>query len=342
MLPCIYCKLPFDKFTDEHVLHDSLGGSLILKDHVCEDCNSKKFAAMDTHFVRWSLAALGKIAYDVQSKSGEPVRSRFSASIDIGGNGIPSEVFLKGKLVPEVKTQIAMRFSPDGKCDVSAQSSHENSAKTPMEVFGDFFAALDAQGIEKVKVTIDDKLPADSALVAQERDRYFYVKASDEAAGRKALSVLAEDGFRKPIETGGPWQRGSSGDKMVGVSMRMDLELTFRAAAKIVFNLAALEFGRDLVMKPELDAIRDYILTGKIPASGQPVALGGQALAAACGAREHLLSLQNIDGQLVGSVILFKNFDFVVKLGRSDALSGKDPVVIFLDPIARTNRRVDC
>lgn len=54
MGPCIFCfrTIPEVEFSKEHVIPDSLGGQLILRDWVCSDCNSRFGAEFDHEILK--------------------------------------------------------------------------------------------------------------------------------------------------------------------------------------------------------------------------------------------------------------------------------------------------
>ncbi|WP_173477423.1 HNH endonuclease [Pseudomonas chlororaphis] len=96
-MKCIICRENKEKFTDEHVIPDSLGGYYHTY-NVCVDCNSSMGKKVDAPLVNHKLSELYRFAQDIAGKTGKvpnPFAGTFTKSsdpskkarMDVGGDG---------------------------------------------------------------------------------------------------------------------------------------------------------------------------------------------------------------------------------------------------------------
>ncbi|WP_298911357.1 HNH endonuclease [uncultured Nostoc sp.] len=71
-MQCIICKKdkPHDKFTEEHIFPDSIGGNIIL-DCVCKECNDFLGHSVDSNLVNHVFVQFNRLALKIAGKSGK-------------------------------------------------------------------------------------------------------------------------------------------------------------------------------------------------------------------------------------------------------------------------------
>jgi len=129
--PCIFCGTTTFPKTREHVIQKSLGGTLLLEEEVCEDCNSGKFSSLDGDFVHYVKDFLNSHHPDVMA-GGRFLQRGYGVQFD-EAHQMWLSVNIDGKGKPIVLTQIVL--GPDGCALTTLDARHERKAKVYIRNF---------------------------------------------------------------------------------------------------------------------------------------------------------------------------------------------------------------
>lgn len=306
---CIYCEGP-GPFSDEHVISAGLGGDdnrFLLKEMVCEECNTKRFSPLELEFLRNSPIALARIFSQKQGrKRGTKDNStKLSASVKniIDKNGRPLEAdFENGRA--EIRPQFIRRG--ENSLDVTGRSLESLSPmlKACQNIFGKSTVCVFKQKsvgkddlisivyewesnsyVEKSRTTVqksrgkyiwisfDDKIDTSEnqrTSLYQRMNGQIVLKTSTPDAIIEALNF-----FRKGIEQLdiGLAQESEIENPLVTLKATFSIDVIPRVFAKIAFNILASLVPREYLSIPQLSTIRESILTGEPQLRSAPTEL---------------------------------------------------------------------
>ena len=100
---CIFC-LEDKPLTDEHIIPDSIGGSLYIT-AVCKDCNSHIGTDIDGPFINSMPVSLPRFTYDVPGKSGAVPNPFGGVGISVDGLKVRLDDDFKPHILPSVEEE---------------------------------------------------------------------------------------------------------------------------------------------------------------------------------------------------------------------------------------------
>lgn len=245
MPECIFCRVdkPVESFNREHVLPKSFGtfkGSPVLREVVCEECNTHFGRTLDLALARSSSEGLERYAW------------RIKPSEDVGR-------FRYGDVVirldaPETEWHHALvRKIPGGDAGDTVIELIPQAIFTQKDGVGVVHVPL--WDLQSGKWRSDDTVDTSKGIrVLALADEYDLVKDALRAQG----IAWREEG-ELPAPPSGPGEEAT-----VHHEFRVSDELR-RAIAKLAFNYFAYAFGREAALDPTFDALRAYIRFGTSP-----------------------------------------------------------------------------
>gem|GEM_PF-1248961 len=296
---CIYCE-GSGPFTNEHVISAGLGGDdnrFLLKDMVCEECNTKRFSPLELEFLRNSPIALARLFSQKQArkrgakdnspklsvpvkniidKNGRPLEADFEngraeilsqlirrdeKTIDVTGRNLESfSTMLKACHDVFVESTVcAFKQRSDGKDDLISivYGRDENSYVEKSRTMGQRIRG------KYIWISLDDKIdtsPNHRTSLYQRMNGQIVLKTSSPDAIVESLNF-----FRKSIEQLNleSVQESDIVNPLVALSGTFSIDVIPRVFAKIAFNILAYLVPRKYLSRPQFSTIRQSILTGK-------------------------------------------------------------------------------
>lgn len=303
-LGCIYCGLK-RPFNDEHVFPAGLGGddrTFMLRDLVCETCNSETFSRMEAGLMRNSPEAFARIHSQPRSrkrkKSGGgpkfqpesitvflPEGGDAEAEIRAGGQVhlLPqfslreSQVLGQGGEVSELKqfaTSLQALFSQDGLLLVTKNSGADRAHYDILTYQWDgscYQEAGRAVSFNPPETCIwkdqrsNDDVPDRPHRIFRRSGGQVVLRAGDKDTDSQFLTILR----RNCQQVMGAANSAGPGKSITGAPIMVQMNASFidreRVFAKIGLNLCAFVFGESFVRQECFDEIKLRILTGTAP-----------------------------------------------------------------------------
>ena len=308
-ITCIYCKEEKPRpARGEHVGLAGLGGNATIPD-VCHGCNSFLGNTLDREFLRSTHVALDRF-FDPEVRDGELASPQFQET-EFGFLDVRLHNSGQVELYPQVLLH-------EGRLLVVSSDPDRQLVSQVLALFAD----------EKTVphlLTRDVPQHEPTRLIVDRNQKSHLLRTADDASAQALLLLLRE---RQKLEPPKSW----TPQPKVRVRISSDVNVPGRCAAKMAFNMAAYVVGPELMLGPEFDGVRDYIL-GKDVLSGPSESPSGdpgvridyryvdpwlseqpQALPPR---REHSIVLELASGILVGHVLLRGGLSrFRVRLGR--------------------------
>lgn len=258
--PCLYCGDTSAMKTDEHVVQEALGGSVVLADEACGPCNTKVFSPLDGHLVRIVRDLLCHNHPDVPKKrmfiAGDHCVTRDEE------NSVWVTVRLDQKLRPVVFEQMVQL--PDGTWHVSMDPSiagNSVNAVGRVHKMADELAGVCEENIS-MKVVAGTEPPVEPAII-RSAPGVFVVRAAYESqatalrsailAGRFATNTLKQLSDPRSQSTQSP---------VVHIRKAVEQAAIERALAKLAINVACHALGSTVVRSQAFDAIRRFARFG--------------------------------------------------------------------------------
>jgi len=244
-LPCIYCRAEDVPRTREHVLQDSFGGTLILRDEVCAACNSE-FSSLDKQLV---------------------VYARFLEDRDAF-----RYVGIGFQLDPEIGMKVPIRYGRKGAedglsiCPPTILRLKDGSFRYrgPAEALDPMMAELRMPnaGVRLLSEEIaNDDVPVATSIV-RSRPNTFFVVGSD----AKMVGILGDeirknglDGFK------GEQTESTRPSQIPAIQMKGEIPIggISRALTKVALNFLCHVFGPEKALEGHFDPARRYARFGE-------------------------------------------------------------------------------
>jgi hypothetical protein len=319
---CIYCGGDTNP-SKEHVLQRSLGGDLTAR-IACVACNTK-LSEIDVALAERSFVTLHRVGFAPTARM--PVK--------LGGDTYlldeQQSVWQECRVVNGMRAELYPQIHLVGDQLMVVGGNHEELAE--------LFSLIERRRTDGTLARTYVKVgPADKATTTRivghkmgptvdHGKQDAFVRAASPEAGEKFLLGLAKawPEFMAKVN-GASFQQGVIEGAHVNVNVRMRLDDTYRAVAKIAFNLFAQRFGVDEALRREFDPIREYV-TGKTivhsPDRGPDeiafdrrfvtmLQTGGPPLTPT---GDHAVALCTSSSALLAVVTLYGEFTFIVRLG---------------------------
>lgn len=349
---CIYCKE--DKLSSkEHVVQKALGGNLTLK-FVCEDCNGS-FSGIDQSLAENSVVSLSRV-----------IEQAHEGNVKLGGDsfwtdtsGISREIEIRGGLKPFLKPQVG--FIENGeKLELSiCCGSQEDTLKLFRSILR--YVISDEWNnifIKKCEKRSEGFIPS---LVSHRRDEVVF-RPTDDINPRdfierlkKSLTQDRLENILKELARPENSKQQSHDKPSVVVMLSYHFDSILRAVAKSMFNILADSQGKDFVLKPEFDHIRNYIRGSDI----RPTSLGEDGIAydrrfvtmigqdektgflqILKDEKKHVAMLYNHYPYLIGVMNFFGSNAYIVNFGELSSSKELFEFYVF-DSVARRHDRKD-
>lgn len=240
MPKCIYCKRSGENaiFNKEHVVPKSFVKGVIdvptLIGCVCEECNNSFGKELDSYLARDSVEGMQRYRSGIRSSEAQRPHRRVEMK------WADQE---KGNELPE------MKFRMNGKTGkVEPESSYvliNKKTKQKFEVNRNNVDHFDINPWLRKKLSIE--------MVGKESEMRHLSKR----LRKRGLKLKSASSFKNIVDV-----LPESGQVLIQMTGVIDA-LTKRAIAKILLNYLAFYLGPELVLKPDFDAIREFIRSGE-------------------------------------------------------------------------------
>lgn len=235
---CIYCKevKPRPR-RGEHVILEGLGGRTTIQ-HVCRECNGFLGRYVDEEFLRRSLVALRRLL-DPEIQEGEASAPQF-ARTEVGY----LDVRLPNSGHPDLLPQVLLEGDRVRICAIDFdQPLMERVLREVQEA-----------GRACLHVVVRDTLEHEPArLVVNRKGKKHLVRARDAAQVERLLGLIEK------TRPSGEYQNWDL-NPHVHLLLSMDVNAPGRCAAKMALNAATYALGPDVVLGPDYDPVRNFVL----------------------------------------------------------------------------------
>jgi hypothetical protein len=314
---CIYCK-QLGVLTREHVLPRALGGSTT-DSIVCAGC---QFSYLDQALAERSLVAMERVART--PVGGFRVRVGGDNLIYDPGLDLHLEMELQNGMIPALHPQ--MHWRGDG-------AGHRYTLVLPDDRGrAELLAFIDTRFRKGTLLSIHVKVgagePGLTPRLVAHRSHDGFIRASSRADAAAMLRRIESDwgaGLREVAEKAAV-TTGSIDRPRPLISLTVCVDDEYRAIAKIAFNVLAMDFGREFVLRGEFDPIRNYIAGKDIR---HPTLLAPDEVAVDhrfveretrngepfLGSHGHTVIIENLGDSLIALVTLYGRDGYCVHLG---------------------------
>lgn len=310
---CIYCGLA-RPFTDEHVFPAGLGGDdrrFLLKDLVCGQCNTGVFSKLEAQFMRASPAAIGRIFLQARGRgrgkkaSIPTIETRTTTVFFEGYGAVEAEVTTRGKAIPLLQLlflgegKIGLVGSDHGDPDdflnevestltdsLFVVRKYSNGVQTNyrVEMLAWNGAGYSSVGDETLSTPPSrcvwreplEPAPSDNVI---HRAPSFYKRMAGQMTFRMPEDAEASFFLTQARKAASTYPRQThqyttSENRLVQVSMSMNVTDYGRVLAKIGLNLLAYVFGDEYARHHAFKKTKRAILVGDshIPVHRPPMA----------------------------------------------------------------------
>ena len=303
---CIYCG-ETGSFSDEHVFPAGLGGDdqrFMLKDLVCEHCNTKIFSKLESKMMRESAPALARIFLQPQGRGSGKKASKPKLNVPVNETQCPNtDVWMESDIGPGGEPIILPQLimTPEG---ITPTGPDLNSVRTFITRLADAFETQvqtvdkqrDDQGSNFIVMTLNwsgDKyeVSAEESSAKPPKKAIWIERQSKEPSENEARLFLRNGGnlvlrAHNPeharlwlshvklnlsaIQTSQPHKSGKIDRPNMHIGMLHNDNAYMRVLAKIGMNLAIHTYGEAFCRHPAFDNIKGIILTGQ-PSAVWPV-----------------------------------------------------------------------
>lgn len=236
---CIFCLTNSD-LTKEHIIPDSLGGSLVIN-AVCKACNSKIGSDIDAPFINSIISQLPRYLYNIKGKAGH----------------IPNPFSGFGTAVCEDE-EIEVRLSPD----LAPYMKKKVSSTEEENEFIEINIRVDGADEEEIEIILNKKL-----------ERIIRQKLPDITAQEITEKINAiKEVATKEIKT-------NEYAPEIKYSLSVDIDDIELEYTKIAYEIAFYIFGYDyintcetarLLRKVVIDRPKDFLVNGIVPCLSTP------------------------------------------------------------------------
>jgi len=317
---CIYCKSIVDDFSREHAVQYALGGNLTLLEEVCFPCNNG-LSSIDRELIENSLPAMARVAF--ADKSARRAR--------LGGehfhlderSGVWKDAALVNGMQMVLLPHVQLERAADGE---GGQVGIEGSEEADIKALVTLIDKRLADGsLLQTHIKVGPAPYGDTSRLVGHRSKDMFVRAATMEAGRVFLETLAVawPKVRQQVDT---TARAATTIEQPSLQIRQSFHLnrTYRAVAKIAFNVLAAKRGAEFVLRSEFDPIRNYIrgvdelVLGPMP-KGQVMVdprfvdqlpFGSQVVPT----KSHAVTIFYSAPTLLACVTLYENHSFFVRL----------------------------
>lgn len=261
-LVCLYCRSAQGPFTDEHVLQKGLGGNLKIK-NVCRRCNNETLSAVDR-----ALAECSPISFDRLMRT---PNVRLGGASTVRRDDVDIEMRISDGFTPKPVPQIQapLPWAP-GPTSLSLRADTESD-------IAELVAIIDKR-VENGTFRRTHVVAVESGLralsLANHQGNQLRVKAETEEQGELFLrwfeSVWPE--YRTRLTDGEPRSEPLGSHLEIVTATRPDDYQ--RAIAKTALNYLCYVQGADFALRPEFDAVREYVLGSNLVVDQELLAAG--------------------------------------------------------------------
>jgi len=322
---CIYTKEPHEDVelkSGDHIFLAAIGGIKKLpKTYVSHEANNH-FSKLEKHFTRDSIISLvrqfegpgkrGKLSIKNASKSNICVMSSQISSEDIRERYNLGYVKL-GK--PYTINQFIFKLDDDkSNMGTSINPEYIKDSDEPQKVLNSLLER--ARNSTNYILIKDDNLPNNIALFGELDDKWFLGINNDNILpiATEFINYLRN---RKTVNVND--SKRYSTQVKANLKSKIDMEVTYRVIAKMVFNLLALEKGHEFILESRFDPIRNWIYSGEGESNFVNIISDNSVMKERFGSlypeRAHYIFITQIDNELVGLIGFYgATFSYEVKL----------------------------
>ena len=332
---CIYCRTPQTAFSREHVLQYALGGGLEILDAVCGTCNRDVLGPLDRALTDYSIVSLGRVGVGPGGYASKEAESKFASLIDTPGSGA-LEVKMKQGFKPTIKPQLIIDLTT-GKETFAASPETVGDRQSALE---DFRVGLERFGCDRLKIITENLGKTVAPRVIRENDRYFFVRAMDEAEGRRLVDFLQKWVTSGTTPTPDHVGEARHEQPWVVSQIRMDWPAVQCAVAKVGLNYVSSVYGREIALDSRFDDIREFIFSGRESSDGRGlVGLQSAPVRGKAQPNSHSVLLVPSKDAVWAAMCFYDHFEFLVQLSDKSFLN-LDPALTYFEHTTRTVRRI--
>lgn len=316
IITCTYCGKEATH-SDEHILQKGLGGNLTFKD-VCRTCNTE-FSAIDQALTDHSVVALSRL---VETPAAKEVTRAPTELVHDPDLDLWKEV--------TVSNQLSVAFIPQLHYRGGGKVVLAGTSGEPVRQFMDELEKRVAKGdIETHRIKVDpDCGTARIGLRRMSRGKpQFVVRAPTLEAGKELLKLLNDHWPKVKLALDAEPRAGMVNKPKFQGQLRLDLNGSFRAIAKTVFNYLSYRKGVAYARRPEYDDIREYIRGNNVvlpDVTEDSLAVDGRWVRFVpygklnfLGTKTHTIFLTRLDGAACGILTLYAKHTFIVVLATN-------------------------
>lgn len=322
---CIYTKQLHDDSeikSGDHIMLAALGGIKKLpKSYVSHDANNY-LSKLEKHFTRDSIISLIR-QFEGPGKRGKLNPKNASKSkVAVMISDTESDDDKKYKLgylelgKPYVINHFIFNLDSINKTNISTllNPTQLKDYDDPQEIL--FLFVDKAKTMKEYILIVDSVLPHDIALFGELDNKWFLAvtNKSQEVLALKYIKLIQESNSTT-VKT----SQKNSNQVRTHQTVSFDINVTFRAIAKMVFNLLAFEKGQDFILDSRFDSLRNWIYTGEGENKFVNLIESNNVMKQRFGPlypeRAHYIFISQIDNKLIGSIGFYgATFSFSVIL----------------------------
>lgn len=251
-IPCLYCLSVDTPKSEEHVLQQSFGTNLVLKNDVCADCNTKLFSAADKSFVDFAKRLLAD-----KAKPTWIYQQNLGIVLDMRGRWIT--VRMNEKMEATILPQIILKENDGfdfviGERDGNKQDQLRmiDELKSPDKI---------SFSICTINPRSDTDPPIQTSIIRTSPYTY-QIRAESTEIAEQALKRIKDGYFKKEVKFGETKNFGNIEKPELNGHVSVDFVSIQRAAIKAIINTICA-INPSAARHKTLDKLRSYARSGK-------------------------------------------------------------------------------
>jgi hypothetical protein len=263
--PCLHCTEPDKLASREHVVHEAFGGSLVLDEDVCHQCNVGRFSPLDTELVRF-VRLFAYANHPAVTTGRSFVNDGLGHYLDAAGvwhtarvarDGtpivLPQIIFLAPESAGRLRTTIALDASQEG--DASGLT---RIAQMQRELSHPERLRITTHVVARRSPDLPEVQPA---LIRSDSHTYAVRAANNHIADDLVRAVRTGKLLEIALLEQPPNQ--SSFQPHMYKEARYDQAAIARSLVKTALNFVCASIGPDVARRGSFDAARTFARTGE-------------------------------------------------------------------------------
>lgn len=269
---CIYCKKSSNEVTfnsRDHIIPKGLGGKRRLdKGYVCDTCNNNLLSTLEQFMLRDSILSIPRMFLGPGSEGKTPkTRNDIGKIVLIKANdqndyNLGVMLFEKPILIDQLLVNLDEKLlnEKENTIPIKVFSSPEANEGRESQLMQLFLHEMKTYEGKEIKLFFNE-LPTNDYIFGMHKGKFIIACNPDSNLDliRKFIYKLNENNY-KTFDVSFP--KLDETFPNITATALFDDKLD-RALIKVCMNVIALEKGKDEILKPKFNNLRDFVLTGK-------------------------------------------------------------------------------